>query len=107
MVGRVATFVTYCFEIPLTAADRDRFRAILVGEWRRKDRAANEGDLRMLATAEQLAGLDPAERELFRKASLRTVWWTHASGPRTTRTCAGWCRATNRSTARSRRASRP
>jgi hypothetical protein len=70
MVERIAKFVTFCFEIPLTPADREHFRTILTGEWRRSDRASIAGDLEMLKTAEQLAALPPAKRELFRQMTL-------------------------------------
>jgi hypothetical protein len=70
MVDRIAEFVTYCFEIPLTAADRSHFRSVLIGEWKRNDRAGIAGDLAMLKAAENLANVDPAKRELFRQSTL-------------------------------------
>lgn len=70
MVEKIAGYVTYCFDIPITPADRDRFRMILMGEWQRKDRIGIAGDLEMLKVANQLTKLSPLQREVVRQKTL-------------------------------------
>jgi hypothetical protein len=70
MVEKIAGYVTYCFDIPLTPADRDRFRAVLMGEWQRKDRTGIAGDMGMLKAADQLAQMSPIQCEVFRQHAL-------------------------------------
>jgi hypothetical protein len=70
MVEKIAGYVTFCFDFPLTAADRDRFRSVLMGEWQRRDPKAIAGNLEMLKAADYLARLSPLEREVFRQKAL-------------------------------------
>jgi hypothetical protein len=67
MASRFGEFVAWLYDFPLTPADRDKFRAVLIADWQKGDRDAIAANLDMLRTADEVAKHGPAKRELFRR----------------------------------------